>query len=362
MTTSILNQKQQTVIQPDEELMFDRQGFDRRNIRLDFAPQRAIEPGTKFIEQGDAVFMHPESDTPTAPTSVGEVFGNVDMVRVVGGTQEIPRYTHGFHVDVEDEEVDMAAERMAEMRDGIMELFTIEADLAFLTGLNDEAGNTIFKGVFTWLEDNMPSENVINCNNFDPSSGDLNGIPANIVKQEAYSKVTGEYVETQWDLAVAKHPVWAEFNQLGDFSGASVESHWEMVQASDDDADVGINRRILLPNKTGLRGPPGGGDLRFDVTFPTRTNSSFDSDLSDLTDFTDDDDVMYLIPNHGGDFYELHEQPSPDVREVDKEGWKRRIEYKWRAGVVQGQTHKRDSNIAQDAIKLENVTALFDNA
>lgn len=362
MTTSVLNEKQQTVLQPDEDLMFDLQGFDYDMIRQDFAPVRPLQDGEKFIEQGDAMFMDPNlTDYPDGPSSVGEVLGNVDLVRVVGAKTEIPRYTAGFHVDTEDNAVDTRI--VQQKRDAIMELFQKQADFAFLQGLSDETGTNVFKGVFKWLDDNVPSNNIIDCSTFDPSAGDLDGVPANIVLQEAYSKVTGEYVGTsgQWELAVAKHPVWAEWNQVGTFDGAVVQSQWEIMSATDT-AGVGVRERIVLPNKIGFRGPPGGGDLRRDITFPTRTNTGFDSDLSDLSGFTDDDDVMYLIPEHNGDFFELHEEGTPHHRMIEKEGFKEKHEYRWRAGVTQGITHKRDSDIAQDAIKLENVTALFDNA
>jgi hypothetical protein len=242
-------------------------------------------------------------------------------------------------------------------------LFDVKADYAFLQGLNREDGSTVFKGVFQWLQDNMPSDNIINCADYDPSAGDLQGVPANIITEKAYEKVEGYYVETTWDIAVAKHPVWAPWNQYGTFDGAMVESQWELVNAADNDAGVGVMRRMLLPNKVGLpTAPAQSGSLTFDIDMPTRVNTSYSGPVGSRSNFEDDDDVMFLIPDHGGDFYELYEQGSPDIRgPIEKEGWKERFEYKWRSGVVYGQNgHKRDTDIARDAIKLENVTALFD--
>lgn len=347
MTTStVLNKEQQTLLKPDEDLMFDREGFDRPSIRQEFAPVQEIDPSTRYVEQGNAYFISPDSDNPIGPTATGESFGNIELVKASGGVIEIPRYTHGFTVDTEDEEVDTTW--LTDARDGIMELFDIQADYAFLQGLVDEQGNDVFKGVFEWLDDEMPSANKIDCDNFDLSAGDLQGVPANIITKEAYGNVTGEYVETQWDLAVAKHSVWADWNSYGTFDGAMVESQWDLVQADRNDAAVGVNRRILIPESIGLRGPSDGGDLQRPIEMPDDDTTS------------DNDDVMYLIPQHDGDFYELYEQASPDVRgPIMKEGFKERWEYKWRAGVVQGQTQKRDNEIAQDAIKLQNVSNLF---
>jgi hypothetical protein len=212
--------------------------------------------------------------------------------------------------------------------------------------------------VFEWLKDNMPSNNIIDCSSYDPSAGDLQGVPANIITEVAYDKVSGHYVEMSWDLAVAKHPVWAKWNQYGTFDGAVVQSQWDLVDASENDAGVGVRRRMLMPDEIGLpTAPAQNGSLTFDIDMPSRTNSGYTSPLDDAKD-----DVMFLIPQHDGDFYELYEQGAPDVRgPIDKEGWKERFEYKWRAGVVYGQNgHVRDTNIALDTIVLENITALFD--
>lgn len=366
MTSSVLNEEQMTLVKPDEGVMINRdeegvRGFDRAALRQEFAPVRQIDPGTKYVEEGNATFLDSNSDFPVGPAGIGESLGNVELVRAVGGTQEIPKYVHGFSLDVEDREVDESF--IADARDGILRLFDVQADYAFFNGLDHEDGTEVFQGVFEWLEAEMPSANIIDCSNYDPSAGDLQGVPANIVSEVAYENVTGNYVTTTWDLAVAKHPVWAKWNQLGTFDGAVVQSQWDLMQADDNAAGVGVNRRILLPKDLGLPTDPGqSGNLTLSLDFPTRTNSGYDSSVSDLSGFTDDDDVMYLIPQHNGDFYELYEQGSPDVRgPIEKEGWKERFEYKWRAGVVYGQNgHKRDTNIAQDAIKLENVTALFD--
>lgn len=361
MTSSVLTEEQLTLVKPDEGVMIARdqdgiRGFDRDALRQEFAPVRSLDAGTEYVEEGQATFLSTDSDMPTGPAGIGESLGNVELVREVGGMQEIPKYVHGFSIDVEDREVDDSF--ISSMRDGILRLFDLQADVAFFQGLDRADGTAVFDGVFEWLESEMPSGNIINCNDYDPSAGDLQGVPANIVTEIAYGEITGNYVDGTWDLAVAKHGVWSKWNQYGTYDGAMVQSQWDLVAADQNEADVGVQRRIRLPEDMGLPSAPSeSGSLTFSLDFPSRTNTSYTSPLDNA-----DDDVMYLIPEHGGDFYELHEQGSPDVRgPLEKEGWKERFEYKWRAGVVYGQnSHKRDSDIAQDAIKLENVTALFD--
>lgn len=362
-TSSVLTEEQLTLMKPDEGVMINRAenpqlGYDRTAIRQEFAPVRALDAGQKYVEEGSATFLSGESDFPDAPTSTGEVYGNVDLVRVTGGRQEIPRYTEGFSVDVEDREVDNSF--IMDMRDGIIEMFDVAADYHFLQGLSREDGSTVFKGVFQWLQDNMPQDHVIDCSDYDPSAGDLQGVPANIILDVAYGEVDNLYMTNTWDLAAAKPKVWKFWNQVGTFDGAVVQSQWDVAQNDSDAEGVGVGRRMTVPPKIGLpSNPESSQNLTFDIGFPDRVNSGYTSPLDDGSD-----DVMFLIPQHDGDFYELYEQGSPDVRgPLEKEGWKERIEYKWRAGPVYGQNgHKFETDIARDVVKLENVSALFDSA
>lgn len=354
MTSSVLHEDQLTLVKPDAGVMINRDsnpqlGWDRGGLRREFAPVNELAAGQKYVEEGSAVFLDAEtSDMPEAPTGIGEVFGNVGLVRTEGGRQSIPRYTHGFSVDIEDGEPQVGDQALMQMRDGILEMFDVAADLAFLQGMNDDAGNAVFKGVFQWLQDNMPANNIINAGNYDLSAGDLGGVPANIIVDEAYGKVDNLYTTTSWDIAAAKPQVFKKWNQYGTFDGAVVQSQWELVSADQNSATVGVNRRITVPPTIGLPSDPAQDeDLVFNIDMPTANNGS-------------DDDVMFLIPNHGGDFYELYERGEPDHRVVEKEGFRERHEYKWAAGAVYGQNnHKFNTDIARDVVKIENCSTLF---
>lgn len=358
MTSSVLNEDQLTLVKPDAGVMINRDanpqlGYDRSALRTDFAPVNELAAGEKYVEEGAAVFLDAETtDQAAAPTSVGEVFGNIGLVRVQGGRQEIPRYTHGFTVEIEDGEPQVGDQALMNMRDGILEMFDIAADLAFLQGMTDDAGNTVFKGVFQWLQDNMPSSNIIDADSYDLSSGDLGGIPANIIVDEAYGKADNLYMTTNWDMAVAKPSVFKHWNQYGTFDGAVVQSQWELVSADENSEGVGVGRRVVVPPQIGLPTDPSQTeDLTFSIDMPTLVNSDAGGGA---------DDVMFLIPNHGGDFYELYERGEPDHRVVEKEGFRERHEYKWAAGVVYGQNnHKFNTDIARDVVKIENVSTLF---
>jgi len=344
-TTSFLTEKAQTLLEPDEDLMLRRSGRDRRGIRRELAPTTEMERGTRYVEEGDGVYVDAKSDMPTSDTSVGEVLGNVDIVRYVGDNVRIPRMTHSMTLDSEDLAIDGAEEKVRRAQDALMEMFDIQADLQFLEGITDEEGNTVQQGVFSWLDANIDSNNVIDASTLDVSS-DLNGVPANIVVQEAYSRTSGEYVDDAWDMVLWDHQTRANWNQIDNNSGVRQSSQW--LDLDSDVQGVGnslVNDAVLIPDKIGLNTAPDATDsLQFDISFP--------------------DDSMYLIPDHGGDFFQMYEQPEPTLVQepLRKNGAKVEYEYYWRGGQAFGfgsnQTDQYD-NTAKDVVRIDNVSSLF---
>ena len=345
-------------VEPDEDVMLMREGRDRRGLRREVAPLTEMERGTRKIEEGDGVYVHPQSDMPEGTTGVGEVLGNVDIVRYTGDEVLIPRMTHGMTVDAEDLEIGQANEKVNRAQDALMEMFDIQADLQFLLGITDEEGNQVQPGVFEWLDNNIPSGNVIDASNYTTDYALSNGgQPSNIVQRVAYEKTSGIYADDAWDFAMYPHNVRALWNTIDDNSGATIKS--QIMDLGDDAANVGqsiVGGEFLIPSQTGLRTAPDASDsLQFDITgnLPTASNG-------------DDDDVMYLIPDHGGDFFEVYEQPEPTLIEepIRKNGGALEYEYYWRAGQAFGfGSHQTDDgsggDVAHDVVKIENVSTLF---
>ena len=345
-------------VAPDEDVMLERVGRDRRGLRREVAPLTEMERGTRKIEEGDGVYVDAKSDMPTGTTSVGEVLGNVDIVRYVGDEVLIPRMTHGMTVDAEDLQIGNANEKVQRAQDALMEMFDIQADLQFLLGITDEEGNQVQPGLFDWLDDNIPSGNIINAGDYTADYALSNdGHPSNIVQRVAYETTEGIYADDSWDFAMYPHNVRALWNTIDDNSGASIKS--QFMNLGDDAAGVGssiVGGEFLIPSQTGLRTAPDAADtLTFDITgnLPTASNG-------------DDDDVMYLIPDHGGDFFEMYEQPEPTMIQepIRKNGGALEYEFYWRAGQAFGfGSHETDDgsggSVAHDAVKIENVSALF---
>jgi hypothetical protein len=357
-TTSFHNEDDFTTqVAPDEDVMLERRGRDRRGLRREIAPLTEMERGTRKVEEGDGVYVDSNSDFPEGTTGVGEVLGNVDIVRYLGDEVMIPRMTHGMTVDAEDLELGNASEKVNRAQDALMEMFDIQADLQFLLGITDEQGNEVQPGVFDWLDDNIPSSNIINAGSYTSNYSISNGQPSNIVQRVAYETTDGVYADDSWDFAMYPHNVRALWNTIDSNSGATIKS--QFMDLGDDAQGVGssiVGGEFLIPSKTGLRTAPDAADtLQFDITgnLPTASNGS-------------DDDVMYLIPDHGGDFFEMYEQPEPTMIQepIRKNGGQLEYEFYWRAGQAFGfGSHETDDgaggSVAHDAVKIENVSALF---
>jgi len=344
-------------VAPDEDVMLERRGRNRRGLRREVAPLTEMERGTRKIEEGDGVYVDAKSDMPTGTTSVGEVLGNVDIVRYIGDEVLIPRMTHGMTVDAEDLDIGNANEKVNRAQNALMEMFDIQADLQFLLGITDEEGNQVQPGVFEWLDNNIPADNVINAGDYTSDYAISNGQPSNIVQRVAYETTEGIYADDSWDFSMYPHNVRALWNTIDSNSGATLKS--QFMDLGDDAQGVGssiVGGEFLIPSQTGLRTAPDQPDtLTFDITgnLPTATNGS-------------DDDVMYLIPDHGGDFFEMYEQPEPTMIQepIRKNGGALEYEFYWRAGQAFGfGSHETDDgaggSVAHDAVKIENVSALF---
>lgn len=344
-------------VEPDEDVMLERVGRDRRGLRRELAPLTQVPRGTRKVEEGDGTYVNADSDMPEGTTGVGEVLGNVDIVRYLGDEVLIPRMTHGLTVDAEDLELGNAQEKVNLSQDALMEMFDVQADLQFLLGITDEEGNQVQPGVFEWLDDNIPSGNVINAGDatYDDYRLSNDGQPSNIVQRVAYGQTEGIYADDGWDMVLWKHNVESLWNTIDPNSGAALQSQW--VDMGADAAGVGstlVNDAVNIPTQTGLRTAPDQPDtLQFDIEFPTASNGS-------------DDDVMYLVPDHGGDFFQMYEQPEPTLIQepIRKNGGALEYEYYWRAGQAFGfGSHETDDgsggSVAHDAIKIENVSTLF---
>lgn len=351
-STSVIKEEDQKLFLPDDDVMLERRGFQTRGFRRelgpDILPVNPIGNDVREIEAGNRRYVDENSTFALSPTSVGETGGNVGITEQRGDKFEIFRMAHHLQVYLEDEEVD--ADQAEENVRAIMELFDLTLDKWVFDGIEDENGNTIRNDIFSELKSGIPSARTIDCSTLSTSS-DLNGVRANLFREEAYSKMEGHYFNDSWAALIAKHPVHARLNQLDTNDGAGIFTEWEVASGDRVASEPGlIDRKIRVPSYLGL--PANGtnaGDLSFDIT-------SLGTDEA------------LLLPPTNGDWMALWEQGTPDDRgPLPQRGWREEFEYKMWGGhafdqdFAPGGDYPVDDsgNRFPDAIHLTNVSSLF---
>lgn len=352
VTTSTLKQEAVTAALPDDDVMLERRGFQTRGLRRELGPDvmpvNGIGNDTRKVEAGNASFVDEDSDLPLGPTGIGETGGSVGLTEERGSEFDLFRYAHHMRVLEEDEEVDAA--QVAEKTRAMMELFDLKMDHTVFSGVSDENGNTLRNDIFSELKSNIPSSRTIDCSTLSLAN-DLNGVEANVFREEAYAQMEGHYFQDQWAVGIAKHPVWARLNALDTADGAAIFTHWEVSGGERVAGTPGlINRRFRVPSYLGLpSSSANAGDLSFNI-------SSLGSD------------EMLLLPPTNGDFMQLWEQGTPDSRgPIQKSGWAHEFEYKMWGGhafasdfAAGGDAPQDDNgNPYPDCIHVTNLSSLF---
>lgn len=351
-STSVFKEEDVTMMLPDDDVMLERRGFQTRGFRRelgpDLLPVNPIGNDVREIEAGNRRYVDEDSTFALAPTGIGEVGGNVGITEERGTKFELYRMAHHLQVHIEDQEVD--ADQMDEKVRAVMELFDLTLDKWVFDGIEDENGTTIRNDIFSELKSAIPAARTIDCSALSLSS-DLNGMIANLFREEAYKDVEGHYFDDSWAALIAKHDVHALFNRLDTNDGAGIFTEWEISGGERVASTPGlIDRRIRVPAYLGL--PAHGtnsGALSFNIT-------SLGSDEA------------LLVPPYGGDFAALWEQGTPDTRgPLPQRGWREEFEYKmWGGHAFDSQFAPGDDqpvddngNRAPDAFHLTNVSSLF---
>lgn len=349
--TSTRTKKDDTVeIEFEDGVMFEREGFDRRNIRYELADPMNISLDDLFIEHEQKEFVDPRTlDIPFGPTGFGETAGSgVETVRIEGDRFRTYRYATGFEYNAEEGVTDLDAQQEA-----ITETFAFLADANFLKGMDDQRNGTEIKqGVFDWLKSNIPAERTLDCENYDGDSGDeadYTETPESIIKYEAYEKISGDLLTRQdpnWDMMIGRQPALARMNKPTK-TNTGRQTYRELVNAGN--AKGGISDDMLLPDEMKLDVVP--EDYAPDEQPPT----------VDLTTELDRNELI-LIPDMdiaAREWFRLAEMDAPnEFGPMEMRQGRRAVDYAWRY------THKFDPfghyPDAKDAIRLTNIDAIFD--
>lgn len=346
MPTSTRNKNDDTlVIEPNEAQMFSREGLDRKGIRREFASVQALALDDLYEERGDVNFADPRTlDAPYGPTGMGETGGSgMRTLKVDGERWKTFRYAAGYQIEAED------VTNPQLQRDAILEQFDFFADANWLKGVEDQDGTQIRQGMFNWLNANIPSSRVLDCENFDGDSGDedYTGTPEDLFGKDMYENADFRILDPnspKWDLMLGRKEALSNFNKRsGSEGGNPGETYWERING--DEYIAGVNNRATIPETLTLD------------TLPDSVN--YDPVTVDLSTELGTDEV-YIFPDMDAvreNYWRLSEMPTPETYESDGRAGKSFVDYVWRY------SHKFDPGTrysnAPDAFKLTNVSALF---
>lgn len=337
------------LVEPRDNQLRKRLGFDRRGIRREFAARESLDLTDKRVRTEDRRWIDPRSvDMPYGPTGMGETGGSGMELYIEEGDQwQTYRFTHGFSVLQED--IEASNETVQQQRDEVIEIFDFFADSLFLTGLDDRAGNQIRKGVFQYAKDNIPSARTIDCEDFDGDAGDddyTDGQEQNVLFYDAYSSVSGNLLtdtSSQWELMIGRQSALSNFNKVPDAARDS-RTYWERI--NDESAIGGVQNFLTVPDQQEYPYTPEGVD-------PLTT---------DLTSELGTDEVL-LFPDMSAvreNYWRLMEMDEPRAFPMHQQGGgQARQDYAWRyVHFFNPKGHKRWGSL-EDAVHLKNVSVLF---
>lgn len=363
-STTTFNEEQLAKVKPMESQMykFATEGFSRKSWRYAFVNSQNIGFHDTHIEEGPQTFINPETwEMPTGPTGLGETGGaGMDLIEIEGEQYPTQRFTQGFTTLTENVERDAA--NLEENRRKISEGFDFMADKNWFKGMADRNGNTLQKGMFQWLKDNVSSDLTFDCENFDGDSqsdkADLvtDGIQENIIKRYAYGNITGKINDTgRWSVVLGRQKALARLNSYRPADGGTAprDTYWNrlVVGNSEDNYthnNVGIETQMLVPDELN--------------TFAPIPNSNKEAPTIDLTSEMGDDELLILpdmsqVREH---YWDYRQMPSPRLFDpVPKEGGQTRFDYAWRMQFNYNTQSSNRYNGAIDTVHLQNISALF---
>lgn len=358
--SSELVEQQRTVAEPAENMMFERENFDRKGLRFDLVDPTDLDPSTDFIEREDKTMADPRTLTmPVGPTGMGEVGGGaMETIRLEGERWQTYRYAHGFEAYREDDGVDLARQR-----DYIMETFDFLFDLNFIFGMSNTSD---WDGVFTEIRNRVPSSRVFDCDDYDnDSSGnesgkpDFSAVPEDLVVGEAMKELRGEVIDINdgWELAVGSHTALTQMNYSAgeDTDVERGPTFRERMQ----DADA-VQNFLRMPYNTQLDYLPDDADTdipSYDAYPIVDENTAVNPGGNEVLGY----DELMLLPDMDvvmSDFWDIRETASPEhFGPIEAREGKLAHDYVNRFSAKADPTG--DYPDFADAIILENVSDLF---
>jgi hypothetical protein len=312
--SSELYEEQRTVAEPAENIMFERENFDRKGLRMEFADPVDLAVDTDFIEREDKTLPDPRTiDMPVGPTGLGEVGGGaMETIRLEGERWPTYRYAHGFEMNRED--MNGGVERQ---RDYIMETFDFMFDLNFMFGMQNIDH---WDGMFDEIRARVPSERIFDCDDYDndgngSESGnpDFSAVPEDLVVGEAMKELRGEVIDINegWEVAVGSHTALTQLNFSAGEDTDVERGPTFMERMRDANA---VQNFVRLPYQTQLDYLPEDADAdipefaEYDIVDESTANDPSGEPIIG-------NDELFLLPDMEtvmSDFWEVREMGTPE--------------------------------------------------
>lgn len=360
-TSTEMHERELTEFEPRERQLYNREGFDRDQVRYELANSNNIDLNSRWVETEEVMYLnHETADLPDGPTGIGEGGGaGVDFVMMDGDRFPTNRYAQGFTLNQED--LETGHRNIGRQRDKIMEMVDFYHDKNFLMGFNRLDGTWV-PGVFEWLDTNIPSERVIDCSQY-TSSGDNTdyktaGTQENVIKFDAYQKISNRLMSINnptWGAMIGLQDALSHFNKRAPSDGGTDprDTYWARLNVDGrfNEDPVGIQDRIWMPPTSQFSDVPEDGSMD-PLTFSLASGNSQWNGLANHE--------AYILPDLEqvrSKYWNLYEQATPRLFSNDESVGRTRYDYVWRY------THDFDVTgehpNATDAIKLINIPDLF---
>lgn len=363
VSSEVKKEEQKLAVPASDYEMFSRENFDQKNLRYEFAAPQDISVDQEDIKRQDQTVIDPRTmEMPVGPAGAYDDFGSgggIEEVVVDGIEWETYVYNHGFSWHPDMDSVD-SVERQ---RRHVEEMFHYLFDLNFFLGVdNNNDGTAEIPGMVDWIRDNISSDRVFDCEDFDGDSGDndYTDTPEDLLRGEAIKAVRGRVLDINsgWDLMIGSHDAITEF--MGYSAGATTDQQrgptfMQRLEDSDTVSDAMRLPYTMQPDYL----PRSARDELPDIMSFDLVDESTGVDPSGSEIIGTDE--IFLIPDTDAwvdEYVDLREMGAPKhYGPVEQRGGKRAHDYKNRFGLKWDPLGEHPN--VTDVVHLTNVSELF---
>jgi hypothetical protein len=369
VSTTNKEEAQKLAIPRQDDEMFNREDFDQKQLRYEFAGPLDIALDQEDIKTEDIEVLDPGTlNMPVGPAGAFDDFGSsggMETIMVDGDEWETFVYDNGFrwHPDMDD------VDSVERQRTAVEEMYHFLGDINFFLGMDpNNDGDNEYLGMFEFLRQNTPDIRTFDCENYDGDSGDdgdLSSVPEDLIRGEVMTAVAEDFGGSALDMNQGFELMVGSPRAIQQFKGYSAgedsdlergPTFWQRLQ----DADT-VQNAFNLPYKLQPDYLPDSAEddipedfMRFNLVDMDSKNNP--SGLPQIGY-----DEVFLIPDLElwmDEYVDLRESGAPahygpiqEMSGAESHG------YKWRYG------HKFDPlgkhSTATDVVHLKNISSLF---